>query len=234
LYPRPIDPATSQQQITNTAAITPPVAGEMDVQLESSPECSLESENTSSNHPEDDPVQTEGPDNSATTHGHDPSRGSTTSIRHSPYPLRVRVPTSQWSSLLSTDVQTTEVYEPTSYSDAMECADAHLWKIAIKEEYDTLMSNKTWDLSSLPANRTSIKSRWVFKVKPGTQDSPPRYKARLVAKGFSQRPGTDFEEIFSPVVKHDSLRVILSLVATLDLDMSQLDRSMKTAAMKPQ
>ena len=227
LCPRPIDPATtSQQQVTNTVAITPPVAGEMDIQLESSPECSLESENTSSNHPEDNPVQTEGPDNSAITHGHDLSHGST-SIRHSPYPLRVRVPTRQWSSLLSTDVQKTEVYEPTSYSDAMECADAHLWKIAIQEEYDSLMSNKTWRLSSLPANRTSIKSRWVFKVKPGTQDSPPRYKARLVAKGFSQRPGIDFEETFSPVVKHDTLRLILSLVATLDLDMSQLD--VKTA-----
>jgi hypothetical protein len=45
----------------------------------------------------------------------------------------------------------------------------------------------------------------------------------LVAKGFSQRPGIDFEETFSPVVEHDTLRVILSLVATLDLEMSQLD-----------
>lgn len=117
----------------------------------------------------------------------------------------------------------TEIYEPTSYSDAMECADAHFWKIAIQEEYDSLMSNKTWYLTPLPINCKPIKTRWFFTFKQGTQDSPPRYKARLVAKGFSQRPGIDFEETFSPVVEHDTLRVILSLVATLDLEMSQLD-----------
>jgi hypothetical protein len=177
----------------------------------------------------DETVQTgdPSPDHSATAHGHDLPPSSTPSVRHSPYPLRVRIPTRQWNSILSTDVQTTEVYEPTSYSDAMKCADAHLWKIAIQEEYDSIMSNKTWRLSSLSANRTSIKSRWVFKVKPGTQDSPPLYKAKLVAKGFSQRTGIDFEGTYSLVVKHDTLRVILSLVATLDLDMSQLD--VKTA-----
>ena len=54
-----------------------------------------------------------------------------------------------------------------------------------------------------------------------------RYKARLVAKGFSQRPGIDFEETFSPVVKHDSLRALLAIAAELDLHMLQLD--VKTA-----
>lgn len=175
LYPKPTNPATTpQQQIINTVDVMPLVAGEMDIQPESSPECSEQPETTSF-HPEDNPAMTEDlpPDNPATTHGKDLLPSSTPSIRHSPYPLRVRVPTRQWSSLLSTDVQTREVYEPTSYSDAMECADAHLWKIAIQEEYDSLISNKTWHLSSLPTNRTSIKFRWIFKVKPGTQDSPP-------------------------------------------------------------
>ena len=75
----------------------------------------------------------------------------------------------------------------------------------------------------LPTNRTTIKTRWVFKVKPSVNGNPPRYKARMVAKGFTQRPGIDYNETFSPVVKMDSLRTILSLSAARNLDMTQLD-----------
>ena len=54
-----------------------------------------------------------------------------------------------------------------------------------------------------------------------------RYKAHLVAKGFSQREGIDFNEVFSPVVKHSSIRVLLAMVALFDLELEQLD--VKTA-----
>ena len=147
--------------------------------------------------------------------------------RASPYPLRDRQPKRQWQSLQSTNSQQDELYEPTSYTDAMNSPDAELWKVAIQDEYDSLMLNQTWSLSDLPPGRTCIKSRWIFKIKPGAHGSDNRYKARLVAKGFSQRPGIDFEETFSPVIKHDTLRVVLSLVAAHDLEMSQLD--VKTA-----
>jgi Reverse transcriptase (RNA-dependent DNA polymerase) len=50
-----------------------------------------------------------------------------------------------------------------------------------------------------------------------------KYKARLVVKGFGQKQGIDFEEIFSPVVKMTSIRVVLGLVAGLDLELEQLD-----------
>ena len=49
----------------------------------------------------------------------------------------------------------------------------------------------------------------------------------MVAKGFTQRPGIDYSETFSPVVKMDSLRTILSRSAARNLDMTQLD--VKTA-----
>ena len=44
-----------------------------------------------------------------------------------------------------------------------------------------------------------------------------------MAKGFSQRKGIDFNEIFSRVVKHCSIRLLLALVARHDLELEQLD-----------
>ena len=54
-----------------------------------------------------------------------------------------------------------------------------------------------------------------------------KYKARLVVKGFNQKQGIDFNEIFSLVVKMGSIRVVLGLVASLDLELEKLD--VKTA-----
>lgn len=79
----------------------------------------------------------------------------------------------------------------------------------------------------LPTGRKTISTRWLFKVKPGVNGEKPRYKARLVAKGFTQRPGIDFNETYAPVVKMDSLRTVISIVAAYDLEMEQLD--IKTA-----
>ena len=48
-------------------------------------------------------------------------------------------------------------------------------------------------------------------------------KAMLVTKGYSQIPGIDYNEVFSPVVKHSSIRTLLSIVAMHDLELEQLD-----------
>ena len=54
-----------------------------------------------------------------------------------------------------------------------------------------------------------------------------RYKSRLVAKGYAQMEGVDYNEVFSPVVKHFSIKILLALVAQLDLELVQMD--VKTA-----
>lgn len=68
----------------------------------------------------------------------------------------------------------------------------------------------------------------MFRKKEAQSDKEgEKFKAKLVAKGFSQREGIDYNEIFSPVVKHTSIRLILSIVASQDMELEQLD--VKTA-----
>ena len=53
-----------------------------------------------------------------------------------------------------------------------------------------------------------------------------RYKARIVVKGFQQKKGVNFDEIFAPVVKMASIRIVLSIAASMDLEIKQLDVKM--------
>jgi hypothetical protein len=89
------------------------------------------------------------------------------------------------------------------------------------EELSSLERNDTWELCSLPSGRKAIKCKWVFKLKQNAGQF--RCYARLVAKGFTQQAGIDCEETYSPVVRHDSLRIIFSIAAQRDLEMMQLD-----------
>src|SRR5438105_15552180 len=66
-----------------------------------------------------------------------------------------------------------------------------------------------------------------FQKKGISPTENTRYKARLVAKGYSQIPGIVFNDVFSPVVKHSSIRALLSIVAMRDYELEQLD--VKTA-----
>ena len=50
-----------------------------------------------------------------------------------------------------------------------------------------------------------------------------RYKARLVAQGFSQMPGDDYLETFSPTIRSESLRILLAIGAFEDLEIRQID-----------
>ena len=73
-----------------------------------------------------------------------------------------------------------------------------------------------------PSGKRIVGCKWVFKKKvDGSNSGDIRYKARLVAKEYSQVQGVNFNEVFSPVVKHTSIRVLLSLVAMKDLELEQ-------------
>ena len=117
--------------------------------------------------------------------------------------------------------------EPTSYNDAISCKDAKMWKDAMKEELKSLSNNGTWVETSLPKGRKAIGCKWVFKIKRDDSGNAIRYKARLVAKGYSQKEGIDYGEIFAPVAKYKTIRMLLGIAAKHNLTLGQLD--VKTA-----
>lgn len=113
--------------------------------------------------------------------------------------------------------------DPATPEDALSRDDAQLWKSAMQEEYEAQMRNGTWTLTDLPAGRKAIRCKWVYKTKLDAEGRPARHKARLVIKGYSQRKGVDYEETYSPVVRHSSLRYLFATAARLNLDIDQMD-----------
>jgi histone deacetylase 1/2 len=81
----------------------------------------------------------------------------------------------------------------------------------MEEEFTALQLNKTWDLVPRPAGTNIVSGKWIFKHKFNADGTLERYKARWVLRGFTQRPGIDFDETFSPVVKPATVRTVLSL-----------------------
>ncbi|KAM1149990.1 hypothetical protein ACFX2B_030214 [Malus domestica] len=115
--------------------------------------------------------------------------------------------------------------EPETYEEVIAHNDSDKWMNAMKSEMDSLLKNDTYELVEIPKGRKALKNKWVFKLK--RDDNMTRYNASLVIKGFGQKKGVDFDEIFSPVVKITSIRVILGMAANIDLELEQLD--VKTA-----
>ena len=79
----------------------------------------------------------------------------------------------------------------------------------------------------LSEGKRPIGCKWVFQCEEGpSEQGGIRYKARLVAKGYSQKKDIDFNEVFSPVIKHTSIRVLLSIVAAQDLELEHMNIKM--------
>ena len=72
-------------------------------------------------------------------------------------------------------------------------------------------------------------NKWIYRIK-NEHDGRKRYKARLVVKGFQQKKGIDYSEIFSPVVKMSTIKLVLGMVTTENLHLKQLD--VKTAFLR--
>ena len=93
----------------------------------------------------------------------------------------------------------------------------------MKEEFNLLQKNNTWELVDLPPGRKLVKCKWVFKTNFDADGSPLKYKGWLVSKGYSQVHGIDYNETFAPVEKMDSIRLALAIAASRQWEVHHMD-----------
>ena len=132
------------------------------------------------------------------------------------------------SSLLESTISSTQTSNPVTadfspddpftYLDALHSPDAAQWVHALTEEINSLKKRKTWELVSLPDGCQAIQCKWVFKTKYLPNGNIDKFKARLVAKGYTQKVGIDYSETFSPVVKFETVRIVMAITAADDLE----------------
>ncbi|XP_019430550.1 PREDICTED: probable serine/threonine-protein kinase PBL5 [Lupinus angustifolius] len=95
--------------------------------------------------------------------------------------------------------------------------------MAMDDEYNALIQNKTWDLVPRPPDANIIRSMWIFRHKEKSDGSFERHKARLVGNGADQQVGIDYGETFSSVVKPATIRTVLSISLSNAWKIHQLD-----------
>ena len=114
---------------------------------------------------------------------------------------------------------------PSCYDEAISGEDKVKWQFSINSERKSILKHDTFefvDASSVPSWKSLLRSRWLFKIK-----NDGRFKSRFVVKGYSQRKGVDYDDVYAPVVGKTSLRCLMSLAATNNWDIHQMD--VKTA-----
>lgn len=110
--------------------------------------------------------------------------------------------------------------DPCSFEEA---AVEEKWRKAMDCEMESIEKNETWQLTPLPTGAKKIGVKWVFKTKLNENGEVDKYKARLVAKGYAQQHGIDYNEVFAPVARWDTIRTVLALAAQKGWSVYQLD-----------
>ena len=118
---------------------------------------------------------------------------------------------------------TTIMDEPKTFNQATHSISSDEWLQAMREVLNSIHENRTWELTDLPHDRKAIGSKWVFKRKTNENGETVRHKARLVAQGFSQKFGIDYDEVFAPVARSTTMRMLLSVAGVRGYKVRQYD-----------
>ncbi|XP_068498047.1 uncharacterized mitochondrial protein AtMg00820-like [Phaseolus vulgaris] len=100
--------------------------------------------------------------------------------------------------------------DPISFAEAVN---SEKWRNAMNLEMESIEKNDTWELTDLPAGGKKIGLKWVYKTKLNENGQIDKYKAMLVEKGYAQQYETGYNEVFAPMARLDTIRLMLALVA---------------------
>ena len=111
-----------------------------------------------------------------------------------------------------------------SISEACNLTRQHeVWRSAMVEELSTIENNKMWTLVKAPRGIKPIRVKWVYRLKRDQTGAVVKHKAQLLAKGYSQQFRIDYEEIYAPVARFDSIRILIAIAAQLNWSLHHLD-----------
>ena len=110
--------------------------------------------------------------------------------------------------------------EPTTVLQALK---DELWRGSMSEEFDSQLRNHTWSLVPRKKSYNVVGCRWVYRIKTRADGTIDRRKSRLVGKGYHQRPGVDYQDTYSPVIKQPTVLLVLSLAVMNNRPLRQLD-----------
>jgi hypothetical protein len=119
-----------------------------------------------------------------------------------------------------------EARTPKTYRQAITCPEKAEWYSAMGREKQAVKEQAVWVLvrrRDLPRGAKPIPVKWVYKIKVDEHGRIASYKARITPKGFHQMEGRDFFETFARTGMYKSLRAVLSLVASWNYELVQLD-----------
>jgi hypothetical protein len=143
-----------------------------------------------------------------------------------PRSQRTKKPTSRFVYFMnSVRTKKSGIPIPRSIKEAMTGPNRQQWEVAVSDEYKALRANQTWEIVTLPPGRKALGCHWVFDIKYKADGSVERFKARLVVQGNTQQYGVDYQDIFSPVARYESLRLLLAISTVMDFYIHQMDVS---------
>lgn len=122
--------------------------------------------------------------------------------------------------------------DPINFREAMTRKNSENWRIAVKEELNSMKKNEMWELVDRPQKNCTnkrpniIDSKWIFKIKT-EKDGGKKFKARLVIRGFKDINTYELKETYAPVSRLVLVRTVLAIINHYDLEVCQLD--VKTA-----
>jgi hypothetical protein len=132
---------------------------------------------------------------------------------------RVIQPTSEVANQVSYNCYLAQI-EPKKVDEALQ---DESWVSAMHEELHQFTRNDVWTLVPCPTEQNIIGTMWIFKNKTDEHGTVVWNKTRLVAQGYTQIEGVDFDEIFVPVARLESIRILLSIACHLGFKLYQID-----------